>query len=166
MAPRKKFKVEPLTASPAGGKLIAVVGTPNDGDVPTFNGANNRYEPAAGGGGGGSTFGLVFVFPEGSTAGSKVRLPAPVDGDFAVWWARLDQSGSATFTVRHASGVTGSLASVGGTAPSVSSALGAEDINGLDWTTTGFSFGDIIEVELASITTATGATLTLGCIRT
>jgi hypothetical protein len=40
-----RFDEEPLVDAPANGKLIAVVGTPSDGDVVTYVAANNRYEP-------------------------------------------------------------------------------------------------------------------------
>jgi hypothetical protein len=48
---KTNFDEEPTVTAPAGGKLVAVVGTPTDGDVVTYVGANSRYEPVAGGGG-------------------------------------------------------------------------------------------------------------------
>jgi hypothetical protein len=62
MSVQKEFDVEPSVASPSGGKLIAVVGTPADGDVPTWVAANSRYEPQAGGGGGGGGTGSTLSY--------------------------------------------------------------------------------------------------------
>jgi hypothetical protein len=50
--PQQDFDEEPTVASPAGGKLIAVVGTPTDGDIPEWDATNNRWVPAAPGGAG------------------------------------------------------------------------------------------------------------------
>jgi hypothetical protein len=44
---RDYFPLEPLVASPAGGKLIALVGSPSDGDVPIYNSGTGRFEPGA-----------------------------------------------------------------------------------------------------------------------
>jgi hypothetical protein len=69
MSIRQKFDLPPLVASPAGGVLVPVVGTPADGDVVTWVAANSRYEPVAGGGGG-ALDGLT-----------DVDASAPNDGD-------------------------------------------------------------------------------------
>jgi hypothetical protein len=42
---RDYFPLEPKVASPAGGKLIALVGTPSNGHVPIFNSGTGRFEP-------------------------------------------------------------------------------------------------------------------------
>lgn len=113
------------------------------------------------------TFSLAFVFPTGIAAGAVLEVPSPYAGDFAAWWARLDVSGSASFTVKVGSGVTGAASTVGGTAPAVSSALGASNTGGLNWTTIpSVARGDIVQVTLATLTTATRATLTIDITRT
>lgn len=60
MSIRHTFDVPPRTASPAGGELASVVGTPSDGDVVTWIAANNQYEPRAGSGGG-APAGYVYM---------------------------------------------------------------------------------------------------------
>lgn len=55
---RHHFDQAPSVASPSGGVLLPVVGTPSDGDVPIYDAAASRWEPGAqtgGGGGGGGT---------------------------------------------------------------------------------------------------------------
>lgn len=107
---------------------------------------------------------VVFQFGDSlfnAQVGMKIRARLGYAATFKSWHVKLGASGSATFAVRTATGVTGTFSSVGGTAPSVTTALGAEDVNGLDWTTTGVLDGDWIEVELTSITTAADATFVL-----
>lgn len=52
MTIRQTFDVPPLTATPAGGELLPIVGAPSDGDVATFVASANRWEPRATSGGG------------------------------------------------------------------------------------------------------------------
>jgi len=107
--------------------------------------------------------GLAFTFGDGVTAPTAGALgiatvPAGFNACNLIGWnARLDVSGSAGFTIKKGSGDTGALASIGGTQPSVSSAIGAHGTP----TTTTFSPGDQIAVTLDSITTAKFAELTL-----
>lgn len=108
---------------------------------------------------------MTFQFGDSlfnALAGMKLMVRVSgYDVDFTSWHARLNVSGSATFAVRRATTVAGAFSSVGGTAPSVTTLVGDEDVNGLDWTTTGASDGHWIEVELVSITTAASATFVL-----
>lgn len=108
---------------------------------------------------------LTFQFGDSlfnAVAGMKLRVRVSgYSANFKSWHARLGASGSATFTVRVATSVTNAFASVGGTQPSVTTAVGAEDTDGLNWTTTGVSDGYWVEVELTSITTAADATLVI-----
>ena len=50
MTIRPKFDVEPSVATPAGGTLIAVVGTPTAGQVPTYDGSKFVPQTPASGG--------------------------------------------------------------------------------------------------------------------
>ena len=116
---------------------------------------------------GGDTFTFVFVFGDGTISpvlGSKIAIPSGYTGTFMRWRARIagDVAGSVTFAVRKAASVTGALATVGGTAPSITAAKGAEDTDGLDWTTTTIAPGEILEAELVS-SDVLGVTLTVEC---
>jgi hypothetical protein len=116
---------------------------------------------------GGDTFAFVFVFGDGAISpvlGSKVAISSPYTGTFMRWRARIagDVTGSVTFALRLAASVTAALAGVGGTAPSITTAKGAEDTNGLDWTTTGIASGEILEAEYVS-GDVLGVTLVVEC---
>lgn len=116
------------------------------------------------------TLAFGFSFGDGINSSSiapnmKVAWVAPVACTMIAWYSRLSVSGSASFTVQAATGVTGSLASVGGTSPAVSSALGASNTS-LDWTTVNLAKGDVLEVTLASITTAFYASIVIVATRT
>lgn len=116
--------------------------------------------------------GSAFAFSLPFTSAGDVReVPMP---NFACrvtgWRVRLNASGSATFAVKSAGTITGTPADLvgAGTAPSVSSALGAESSAGssLNWTDTAIAAREVLEVTLSTLTTATRATLTLEFQRT
>lgn len=89
------FEEEPNVAAPAGGKLIAVVGTPADGDVVTWVDANSQYEPAAPGGGGGDLDDLNDVDTSGVSDGDVLTY----DNGSSTWVAAAPGgSGSADVT--------------------------------------------------------------------
>jgi hypothetical protein len=82
------------------------------------------------------------------------------------WWASRDGSGDATWTIEYAATVTGSFASVGGTQPFITGAVGNSDTNGLDWTTLTFAEGSVLRVTLTGFTGAGTCTgLTIGATR-
>lgn len=113
--------------------------------------------------------GLVFPFGNGLSAvnvGEFIELPLPFGMAMEYWHIRLDAVGDAAFTVEVASSIAGALASVGGTAPSVSGARGAQDINGLDWTTTTLVRGGVARATLTSATNVKQATLVISGAKT
>lgn len=100
------------------------------------------------------------------TVGEFVLRPLPFGGTFSKWWAKRESSGDATWLVEYASSVTGSFASVGGTQPSVTGAIGSKDDDGLDWTTVTFVEGGVLKVTLVTYTGATVvAAITIGATR-
>lgn len=145
---------------PAGGNIGDILELVDDGfgnPVAQFTEPVNRI------------VGLTFTFGDGVNtpyAGSIVQIPMPFGMTMEFWRSRLDISGDAVFAVSVASTITGAYSGVGGTAPSVSGALGAEDMNGLDWTTTVLTQTSVVKVELVSFTNAKQITLVIGGTKT
>lgn len=82
------FEEEPLVQAPVGGKLIAVVGTPADGDVVTWVDANSQYEPAA------ATSGIdLDDLADVSTAGAADGDVLTYNSAFDLWVAEAPAGG-------------------------------------------------------------------------
>lgn len=110
---------------------------------------------------------LLFQFGDGANgtimAGAKAHITIPHPMRAKSWHARHTDNavGDSTYQVRKAASIAAAMAGVGGTQPSISGAIGAEDTNGLDWTALDFAAGEVVEVELLTITTAKAASLTI-----
>lgn len=61
MTNRVRFDVEPTTDTPAGGRLVALVGTPTNGQVPTYDAGLGYHTPQTPGGAGGVWMPLTTV---------------------------------------------------------------------------------------------------------
>jgi len=111
-------------------------------------------------------FAFVYTFGDSINTmlfGTKIVVPSPYSGLITGWRARHsgDLTATALFAVSKAPSVTGVLAAVGGTAPAIAAAKGAESLS-IDWTISTVLVGEALEVEYVS-GDSKGVTIEIEC---
>lgn len=161
----------PETLAPAGGLLVALVGAPADGEVPTWNGGAGQFEPAApAGGAAGGVVGASFdnagavLTLTGTTAVRAAARSSGTIGRVAVVTA--GGAGSATVVVKKCSAADflsdpANLADItGGHDVAVSSAYGLDDSTLTGWTLD-VTAGDVFQFALSAVSVFTQLTITV-----
>lgn len=118
-----------------------------------------------GAGAGMARFEFLYEFGIGGTAPTVGEIRArmlPRAATFVAWFVRLDTVGSATFSVWRASGISGAAVPVGGTLPACSAAIG-QGADPLNWTVIDGVLGDVLIVQLTSVSAAQYVALSVVC---